>query len=149
MKLPALPCIFILFVLHSSGSGCAPNESKIEKLEQDSLASASVLDKLQGSWAHEEDSLAMISISSDLWTFQYNDQHSINEDQYKILVTDTIPEFGDSVVKAYVPESGSHEYIILLNPADTLYYEVFGITGEKLSLLYYPTGRHHVYHRKK
>jgi hypothetical protein len=96
--------------------------------------------RLQGKWVHDNDSLAYVEISGSSWVMGYEGQESTQEDTYTYTLLDKLPQFFSPEVKA--------DFIVLTNKADTLYYELNGVTEETLSLTWYPAMKVHVYKRK-
>lgn len=101
---------------------------------------AKILDKLQGTWIHSEDSLATVEISGSIWTFIHIGELRPT-DFYKIDIIDSLPEYVD-------PEIIS-DFLILSNQTDTLEYEIFGLTDSTLGLMYFPRGNMHLYRKTK
>lgn len=99
-----------------------------------------IIEELQGTWIHTEDSLATVRISDTLWTFIYQGE-STPTDLYEIKITNSLPKYVD-------PKKNS-EFLILINENDTLEYEIFAINDTILSLMYFPRGNMQVYKRKK
>lgn len=100
----------------------------------------SIMELLGGSWIHEEDSLAVIKVSGNEWTFMYSGE-ATSDDIYKISITDKLPEF--------VKETEKADFIILTTKTDTMYFELLGLSDSLMSLLNFPTGRIHVYNKSK
>jgi len=97
-------------------------------------------DLIGGTWVHDQDSLATITISNNEWTFNYKGEKSEGNDKYKITLKDKLPEF--------VKETEKVEFLILTSRTDTMYYEILGLSDKVLSLIHYPTGRRHLYNKR-
>lgn len=93
--------------------------------------------KMQGTWIHEKDSLASVTIDRGSFSFNYVSLKRSDEDKYTISISDSLPKY--ATVKAH--------FLILVNKADTLNYEILGVTNTGLSLMHFPTGRIHVYRK--
>ena len=100
----------------------------------------STLELIQGQWIHDKDSLASIQINNYQWSFNYEGHKIDSEDNYEITITNRLPEF--------VNDDDKSEFIVLTTKTDTLRYEILGITDKTLSLMFYPTGRIHIYRRQ-
>jgi hypothetical protein len=99
------------------------------------------LELIQGVWEHSKDEMAVISIRQNFWT-DYYDSQPINEtDDYRIRWKRKLPEYVDTTVKT--------SFLVLTNETDTLNYEILGVTDSTLSLMHFPTGRIHLYRKKK
>jgi hypothetical protein len=111
-----------------------PNEPKKEIREKNEAP-------LDGLWIHEEDDKAFVTINGTDWVSGYEGIEISEEDKYQVTKVDKLPQFVDPKVEA--------EFLVLTNKADTLYYELNGVTKESLSLTWYPAMKTHVYKRKK
>lgn len=100
----------------------------------------STLELIQGQWIYDKDSLASIQIDNYQWSFNYEGNKIYSEDNYEITITNRLPEF--------VNDDDKSEFIVLKTKTDTLRYEILGITDTTLSLMFYPTGRIHIYRRQ-
>lgn len=127
-----------LFVTILLNTGCTQNT--IKKLNPLPNRQKEILELIQGSWTHAQDSLAIVEVDDTEWTFLYEGK-SENSSRYQMIISDTLTRFLDKEVKA--------DFLILQRPEDTLYYEINGITANVMSLTFYPTGRVHVYDRSK
>jgi hypothetical protein len=96
---------------------------------------------MQGKWVHTNDSSSSIKISNYQWTFEYKEQEIDSEDIYTITLKDILPEFVNKTEKA--------EFLILTNKSDTLQYEILGISDTTFSLMYFPSGKTHLYRRNQ
>jgi len=94
---------------------------------------------MQGKWVHTNDSLSSISINNYQWIFEYQEQEINSEDIYTITINDKLPEFVNETVKS--------EFLILTNKSDTLQYEILWISDTTFSLMYFPSGKIHLYRR--
>jgi hypothetical protein len=94
---------------------------------------------MQGHWVHDEDSLATLTILKNQWTFNYASQQNMRDDKYSILISDKLPE--------YLKDTENGEFLILTNRTDTLQYEILGLTDTTFSLMYFPSGKIHIYRR--
>lgn len=111
------------------------------KLQRQGFQSKTTIQLMQGLWFHDQDSLASLTINNNQWTFNYKDEQTNADDNYVISITDKLPEF--------VKETEKAEFIILTNKTDTLKYEILGLTDSTFSLMYFPSGRIHLYKREK
>ena len=107
--------------------------------EQTRDSPADHLKKLQGTWIHEEDSLAVITVTGNVFTFLYSGTKVTDEDKYTIKVIDSLPEY--SVAK--------DNFLVLTNKFDSLHYEILGLGENALSLSHFPSGVRHLYIRKR
>lgn len=127
-----------LFVTVLLNAGCTQNT--IKNLKPLPNRQNEILELIQGSWTHTQDSLATVAVDGTEWTFLYEGK-SENSGKYQVIISDTLTRFVDKEVKA--------DFLILQRPKDTLYYEINGITANVMSLMYYPSGKLHVYERSK
>ncbi len=95
---------------------------------------------LQGHWVNQADSLATVVIENETWTFGYIGMEETAPDEYKIILTDILPE---SKIKR--PKG---EFLLLVNENDTLEYEMFGVSEDMFSQMFLPRGNMHVYLKK-
>jgi hypothetical protein len=99
------------------------------------------LELIQGIWKHSKDEKAIVSIRQNFWT-DYYDNKPINETaDYRIRWTRKLPKYVDTTVNS--------SFLVLTNKDDTLNYEILGVTDSTLSLMHFPTGRIHIYRKKK
>jgi hypothetical protein len=112
----------------------------IENKPIDSLK-ATELELIQGVWEHSKDEKAVVSIRKNFWTAYYDNQPIKETDDYRIRWTRKLPEYVDTIVNT--------SFLILTNKTDTLNYEILGVTDSTLSLMHFPTGRIHLYRKKK
>jgi hypothetical protein len=105
------------------------------------IQSKTTMQLIQGNWFHDQDSLALITINNSRWTFSYEGEQTTSEDSCLILITNKLPEF--------TKETENAEFIILTNKTDTLQYEILGLTDSTFSLMYFPTGKVHLYRKQK
>jgi|JI7StandDraft_1071085.scaffolds.fasta_scaffold79961_2 hypothetical protein len=98
-------------------------------------------DLMQGLWFHDQDSLASLTINNYQWTFNYEGGQANSDDNYSISITDKLPEF--------VKETEITEFLILTSKSDTLKYEILGLTDSTFSMMYFPSGKIHLYRRQK
>jgi hypothetical protein len=96
---------------------------------------------LQGNWIDDLDSLSSVTVVDSVWTFNYVGEPFGVEDEFKISIVDSLPEF--------TPETRKTEFMVLANKTDTMGYKISKLTDKTLSLIYYPSGRLCLYHRKK
>lgn len=96
---------------------------------------------IQGLWFHEQDSLASLTVNNYQWTFIYEGKHSNSDNNYSISLRDKLPE--------YVKETENAKFIILTSKTDTLEFEILGLTDSTFSMMYFPTGKIHLYRRQK
>ena len=96
---------------------------------------------LQGNWMDDQDSLSSVTIADSVWTFNYVGEQFGVEDEFKISIVDSLPEF--------TPETRKTEFMVLANKTDTMGYKISKLTDKTLSLIYYPSGRLCLYHKKK
>ena len=97
---------------------------------------------LQGKWQHSEDDKSVVSIRQNFWSDYYDGESPDDNDHYKIEWRRTLPKFADKT-------SNNSSFLILKNKIDTLNYEILGVTDSTLSLMHFPTGRIHLYRKKK
>jgi plasmid maintenance system killer protein len=105
------------------------------------VQSKKTIQLMQGLWVHDQDSLSSLVINNHQWTFNYKGEQTNSDDNYLITITDKLPEF--------VKETEKAEFIILTNKADTLEYEILGLTDSTFSMMYFPAGKIHLYIRQK
>lgn len=123
----------------------APLELEMQTVESDTIviemtpiSYTSTWQKMQGRWHVDGDSSARIHILDHTWTFESEGQQEF--DQYVISLTNKLPQ--------YVDESVDTQFLILSNSlGDTLEYEILGFTDSTMSLMYFPSGYKHLYHR--
>ena len=96
--------------------------------------------QLQGTWIHEEDKNASIVVKVKSWTFTYSGDKRTADDHYIISITDQLPQFADKNDKA--------RFLVLTQKADTLHYEILGLTDKSLSLMHFPSGKRHLYKKR-
>lgn len=96
-------------------------------------------EQIQGKWVHTNDSLLSIRINNNQWSFEYQEQEIDSEDIYTITFKDKLPEYVNKTEKA--------EFLILTSKSDTLQYEIIGISDSTFSLMYFPSGKIHLYRR--
>lgn len=111
------------------------------KMERLALQSKTTIQLMQGLWFHDQDSLASLTINNYHWNFNYKGEQANSDDNYLISIVDKLPEF--------VKETENAEFLILTNKADTLQYEILGLTDTTFSLMYFPAGKIHLYRRQK
>lgn len=134
-------------VKQESSIGIATNDLKIEedKTEEYNINSnvdfKETLELLQGQWVHRDDSLAIVDISDDTWTFGYIGEEEGPSDVHKIILTDNLPNSKDNHYAG--------EFLLLVNGKDTLQYELMGVTDSVFSQMYLPRGNMHVYLRRR
>ena len=126
MKIPTFISVFALMLFAS----CNTKPSKLPKLNN----------LLTGTWIHDQDSLATVQIASRRWIFIYEGEETEN-DTFQISQTNKLPQFLKETEKA--------DFIVLTNKTDTMYFEIMNLDERVLSLLSYPSGRQHLYYRKK
>lgn len=97
-----------------------------------------IMTRMQGEWTHSEDSLSVVEVADNRWTFRYPDTAP---DQYQILIEESLRPSGN--------DDATGDFFILTNKEDTLHYEITTLTEETLSLIYYPRGNTLTYNRKK
>ena len=114
---------------------------EIIKMQKLALESKTTIQLMQGLWFHDQDSLALLTINKNQWTFNYRGEQTNTDDNYVISIKDKLPEF--------VKETEKAEFIILTNKTDTLKYEILGLTDSTFSMMYFPSGKIHLYKRKK
>lgn len=112
----------------------------IENKTVDSLE-LTELELIQGIWEHSKDKKAIVSIRQNFWTDCYDNQPINETDDYRIRWTRVLPEYVDTTVNS--------SFLVLTNKTDTLNYEILGVTDSTLSLMHFPTGRIHLYRKKK
>lgn len=105
------------------------------------VQSKTAIQLMQGQWFHDQDSLASLTINNYQWTFNYEGEQTNSDDNYVISITDKLPEF--------VKETEKAEFIILTNKTDTLKYEILGLTDSTFSMMYFPSGKIHLYRRQE
>jgi hypothetical protein len=96
---------------------------------------------LQGNWIDDLDSLSSVTVADSVWTFNYVGESFGVEDEFKISIADNLPDF--------TPEIRKNEFMILANKTDTMDYRISKLTDKTLNLIYYPSGRLCLYHKKK
>lgn len=103
----------------------------------------STLDKMQGSWYHDKDHLATVTINKEKWTFHYagEDRGYFSDEAYSISFTDKMPGF--------LAETEKAEFLILTRGTDTMRYEILGFTDNTFSLMNVPDGGLHLYWKQK
>jgi hypothetical protein len=99
------------------------------------------LELIQGIWKHSKDEKAVVSIRQNFWTDYYDNQPINETDDYRIRWTRKLPK--------YVDTTNNSSFLVLTNKTDTLNYEILGVTDSTLSLMHFPTGRIHLYRKKK
>ncbi|HEY0670153.1 MAG TPA: hypothetical protein VGD22_18375 [Sphingobacteriaceae bacterium] len=97
--------------------------------------------RLQGTWIHEEDKNASILVKEKRWTFNYTGERHTADDNYFIKITDQLPQFVNKNEKA--------RFLVLTQKTNTLHYEILGLTDKSLSLMHFPSGKHHLYKKIK
>ena len=99
------------------------------------------IDSLQGKWVNEKDKRAKLLISGNHIDFYYEGVSGTPPSIYEIHFCDSLPQFAQ--VK------GHNQFMVLsqIQKLDTMYYEIMGLSKNTLSLLHYPTGHLHVYHK--
>jgi hypothetical protein len=117
----------------------AAGGSKTIKMSGKAHEGNKTLQLMQGHWVHDEDSLATLTILKNQWTFNYASQQNMRDDKYSILISDKLPE--------YLKDTENGEFLILTNRTDTLQYEILGLTDTTFSLMYFPSGKIHIYRR--
>jgi len=115
-------------------------KSLIENKPIDSLK-IKELAMIQGIWEHSKDDRAIVIIQNNFWTNQYDNENFDETERYRIRWKNKLPEFVDTTVNA--------SFLELANKIDTINYEILGLTNDILSLRHYPTGRMHVYNKRK
>jgi len=93
---------------------------------------------LVGVWVHEKDSLSVLTFKDSLCFFEYNSEIS-EGDMYTFNLTDELPKF--------INEAEKSDFLVLTSKTDTMYYEILNHNDTILSLMHFPTGRFHLYHR--
>ena len=96
---------------------------------------------LQGNWRHDLDSLAIVKIKGNVWTFTHTSDiktKTNTSDSYKISIIDIC---FDNKTKS--------KFLKLSNQADTLEFEILNLNDTILSLMYLTRGNFHLYHRIK
>jgi hypothetical protein len=111
----------------------------IDKTSHDTNSKATY-NILSGTWVHDQDNLASLTISNNKWTFNYDNEPANENNIYQVSIVDQLPEFVKETVKA--------GFIVLTNKTDTMYFEILNLNPKVLSLLNYPTGRRHLYTKK-
>jgi len=111
------------------------------KMQRQAFQSKTTIQLMQGLWFHDQDSLASLTINNNQWTFKYKGEQPNSDDNYSISITNSLPEF--------VKETENAEFLILTNKSDTLEYEILGLTDSTFSMMYFPTGKIHLYRRQK
>ena len=96
---------------------------------------------IQGLWFLDKDSLSIMKINDLDCSFYYDGSQNNTEDNYKVTITDKLPEF--------VSETEKAEFIILKSDTDTLQYEILGLTDSAFSLRHFPSGLILLYKRLK
>ncbi|MCB0397919.1 MAG: hypothetical protein KDD36_14805 [Flavobacteriales bacterium] len=95
--------------------------------------------KMQGFWRHDKDSTCFVRIDQTQWMFvNYGTPVGHTFDMH---FTETMPRFADT-------NSPGH-FMFLTQVTDTLFYELLGPTDTTLSLMHFPSGRIHLYHKDK
>jgi hypothetical protein len=120
--------VFALFVLLTVS---------FSALSQEKEDFSKTLQLLQGSWVHQEDSLATVNVEDETWIFGYGENEITEADIYQIVLTDSLPNSKITLAKS--------EYILLIRNNDTLAYKIFGLTDQVLSKMFLPRGNMHVY----
>lgn len=100
---------------------------------------ATILQKIQGTWAHAKDSLSIVEVHGNQWIFRYGRTDAVDANKYTIGISHALPRYVDKKVKA--------DFVILTHTTDTMHYEIFGLTHEIMSLMYYPKMNIQVYNR--
>ncbi len=101
--------------------------------------SKTTIELMQGLWFHDQDSLATLTIKNNQWSFNYKGIQATADDYYAISITDKLPEFTKEAEKA--------KFLILTNKSDTFKYEILGLTDSTFSMMYFPTGKIHLYRK--
>lgn len=91
-----------------------------------------------GSWIHEQDSLAGIEIKDGQMIFFYKGEETLEDDIYDISFSKSISHLSDSSIR-------QTDFIELTNKQDTMKFEILGYNDSVLSLLSLPNGRIHIY----
>jgi len=102
---------------------------------------ASRISDMQGTWIHTEDSLSVVEITDNQWSFRYAEAPAGASDIYDITLAETMAPFIDKNVTS--------SFMILSNATDTMRYEIEGLSEEYMTLLYYPREITHTYRRTK
>jgi len=128
---------------------CSRPADKSVQYEDQSLGKDSVVEdlktqtveRMQGTWMHTEDSLAIVEIKGDKWIFSYVGDDIADYDRYNIQLTDTMT--------SYLKNHNKTLFMILTNDSTELDYEVLTLTDDIMDLMYYPRGNTHTYKRVK
>src|SRR4051794_34889379 len=99
-----LATILFLIIIYCGGTNTSSKSSKgndtIGQTRIDSFRyvlkthdSTSILSLLTGLWVHEEDSLAVIKIFNNNWSFIYGSELVDSSDIYRIYFLDKLPKF--------------------------------------------------------
>ena len=99
---------------------------------------------LNGNWVHEQDSLSTVVIKNKQWTFNYKGYKEEEDDTDQIKLTNSLPQYAE-----YADTKVKGEFLLLIKSTDTLHYEIMALSDSILSLMHFPSGRIHTYHRKK
>jgi len=96
------------------------------------------LDLLQGKWVHVKDTLAIVTIDNNIWTFdyEYEDPNEREVDEHLIKLVDTIYLHNQKI---------GGKYLLLIQENDTLKYTLDYLTDKEMSLFWLPAGRFHDY----
>ena len=105
-----------------------------------SQSKTNLIKQIQGSWVDQDDSLSIVFIKRNVWTFNYAAKKLTVVDTYSITTAKQLPKYVDPKVNA--------EFIVLTNKTDTLYFEKLGLTNNTLSLMHYPSAKKHLYIKK-
>ena len=111
------------------------------EIKKNFLEKTSTIDLLQGRWVHNQDSLASVEIHNHQWSFNNIGEPASKFNNYSISLREETNQFAKDSVAA--------EFMILTNEIDTMKYEILGVSNSSLSLLFYPSGRIHLYDKKE
>ena len=108
---------------------------------QEENSNIRITGQLRGTWVNEQDSLAVVEIGNRTWTFRHVGALKQTPVYYEMDLTKTLPGYAD--------QNGEADFLVLAGKRDTIFFEILGLTGKIMSLMHYPSGRRHVYIRKK
>lgn len=98
-----------------------------------------ILELIQGSWIHTQDSLSTLTIHEKNWTFNYSETQTDLQDSYQISIVNEEDSTGTKI----------SSQIILTNPNDTMHFEIMDLTETNFQMIHFPTGKIHLYKKLK
>lgn len=142
MKRLLIPTICLALIsCKKPAEAVTQNSEPNPKVESASIdVKAQTQERMQGTWRSTEDSLSLVEINGDTWTFKYGKDESSSNDTYKIQLSDTI---------SAVTKDEKAVALTLTNTDDELQYEIETLTDSVMELMYYARGNNNTYKRVK